>query len=657
MYRRDPKCPYNYAADSFADRTTSSLMTRDIPAMLESEIPVTGLSDSFVVEWLRDPQDWFDFRSAKAFRTRMESVAREISTDRWKVQATPADVGHGLTFQLPEQMIGFPYFTVNAPAGTIVEFVTGEAHDYQKIDPWLDYQCDYKWARFICQEGENRFECYDFDSIKWLQLHIRNATRPVQVSQVGVRRRVYAFPIKPNIQCGDAALQKLINASQNTLLNSAQETLVDGMGRERQQYAADVGYQAHAIRYVYGESHQLARYFRTLSYGMTLDGYFMDGWPCYDRLARIAQRQVGATIWGPMLDSGVGLTFYCYDHFMETGDLESLRDAFPKLLRFAEYLEGLIRDDGLLPVENMGVPCIWLCSGAFHKPQHKRCAFNLFSAAMYKIALPVLCKAFGDTAKVRHFMMIGKKLEAATVATFWSEKHGAFMDNLPWLAEEPGPRFHDRTISTALLYDLGPGGRTAEMVQMLVDQPPQMGLSYPANSGWRFWALAKYGRADRILNEFRTRWMEMPSIELNNTIAEHWHDPTFDIQKYVPGVKWTIQMSHCAVSPIYEMFMDVAGIRPVKPGFEKCVVRPQLGDLPSLNLTAQTVRGPIQFAAERQEDGHHIQITIPKEVSAELLLPPQAQVSFKRLLPDHPLGLHRYKLSSGKRNEFLLQVL
>lgn len=643
---------YNYASDASPDRATCALVTRGIPPMQESEVPVAGLTDSFVVEWLKNPPDWFDYRAPDAFRTRMESVASEISTGCWEVRATPPDTGHGLTFQVTEQFVGWPYFTINAPAGTIIEVVTGESHDHRKTDPWLDYHYEYRWARFICQEGDNHFENYDFDTVKWLQFHIRNATRPVKISRVGARRRIYDWPTKPNIQCGDLVIQKLINASMNTLLNSAQETLVDGMGRERQQYAADVGYQMHAIRYAYGESRQLARYFRTFSYGMTLEGYFMDGWPCYDRLARIAQRQVGATMWGPMLDSGVGFVFYCYDHFMETGDRTSLQEAFPKLLRFAEYLEGIIRDDGLLPVEDMGVPCIWLCSGAYQKQRHKKCAFNLFAAAMYKIALPALCKGFGNTAKMRHYINIGEKIEAASVAAFWSEKHGAFMDNLPWLAEEGNPRFHDRALSTALLYDLCPGGRTAEMVQMLVDQPPEMGLSYPANSGWRFWALAKYGRVDRVLNEFRTRWAAMPSVESNNTIQEHWHDP--DFKWPASGVKWVIQMSHCAVCPAYEMFMDVAGIRPTKPGFEKCVVRPQLGDLPSLNLTAQTVHGPIRFEAQRLGQGHHVRVTVPKGIAAELLLPPQTQqVAFKRLLPDHPLGLQRYKLGSGKVNEFV----
>ena len=33
------------------------------------------------------------------------------------------------TFELPEQVVGFPFLTVEAPAGTVVELMTQEAHD------------------------------------------------------------------------------------------------------------------------------------------------------------------------------------------------------------------------------------------------------------------------------------------------------------------------------------------------------------------------------------------------------------------------------------------------------------------------------------------------------------------------------------------------
>lgn len=126
---------------------------------------------------------------------------------------------------------------------------------------------------------------------------MRNASGPVTILEVGARRRTYAWPEAAQIRCGEPALQRLIDAGINTLLNCAQETNQDGGGRERQQYSGDVGHQQHAIRYAFGEYRHGARYLSTYSQGLTLDGYFLDCWSAYDRLARLAQRQVGATIW------------------------------------------------------------------------------------------------------------------------------------------------------------------------------------------------------------------------------------------------------------------------------------------------------------------------------------------------------------------------
>ena len=49
----------------------------------------------------------------------------------------------------------------------------------------------------------------------------------------------------------------------------------------------------------------------------------------------------------------------------------------------------------------------------------------------------------------------------------------------------------------------------------------------------------------------------LPSVVQNNTIAEHWeHRPDS-----------TAQWSHAAVSPLFMLALDIAGIRPGEPGF------------------------------------------------------------------------------------------
>ncbi len=614
----------------------ASLRARQIPMPREEITSAKGLAHSGRVAWRRDPEDWFDARIPGAFDVSRDPIAIPGTEGAWELPATPSQrVGAQATFEFSEQIVGFPRFTIDAPAGTIVELMTQEGHDPEKTR-WLDSH-HFSWSRFICREGKNDFESADFESLRWLQLHVRGASRPVTVSGVGARRRQYDWPHQPLIRTSDPALQRLFNAGVNTLRNSAIETVVDGMGRERQQYSGDGGHQLIAIRNAFGEDRIVARFLRTFSEGLTKSGVFLDTYPAYDRLARLPQRELDSSVWGPLLDHGVQFNFDCWKHYMASGDPDSLREPYPRLLRFADTLWRLRRGDGLIPVEDLGIPVVWVDFTAFRQQRHKECAFNLNVAAMYRHALAPICDVMGDGDRARDARRRGDAILDAAIARFWSEGHRAFVDNLPWLAEEKGPRLSDRTLATSILFDQCPGGDTAASARALAAPPAEMGLSYPCNAGWRYWALGKVGRADVILREFREQWASMPSVAQNNTIQEMWRCAPDSVA----------QWSHCALAPIYILYEEIVGLRALEPAFARCRLRPQLGDLPDLEAIAHTPRGPIHLKARRDGDAHAITVTIPPGCSAEVLLPPTAGMPLERLSPDHPSGLARYALPPG----------
>jgi hypothetical protein len=329
----------------------------------------------------------------------------------------------------------------------------------------------------------------------------------------------------------------------------------------------------------------------------------------------VSQKEVDGSYWGPLLDHGVGFVFDCWNHYFETGEEEALEEPYPRLLRFVAYLETLIAPDGLLPVENLGIPTVWIDHQAYKQTRHKQCAFNLYAAAMFEHALARLAELFGDAERARRFRAIGQRIAMAAVRRYWSGQHGLFVDNLPWLAEEKSIRLSDRALATSVLFDQCPANNTVAAVRALASTPAELGISYPCNAGWRYWALGKAGRADVVVQDLRKRWATMPSVKLNNTLQEMWKASTDSTQ----------QWSHCPLAPIFVLFMDIAGIRPLAPGFSRCQIRPQLGDLPDLELTAQTVRGPIAFSAERQGEGHHVRVSLPAEVEAEIVAPPAAK--------------------------------
>ncbi|MBM4161401.1 MAG: alpha-L-rhamnosidase, partial [Ignavibacteria bacterium] len=573
-----------YAMEIQGTRAISELRPRSVPFMKESTVPVKQLAESLWVTWRRTPLDYFDYVTPNCFDIDRSPSATQVGVGSWKVTLDGARAA-ALTFEFEEQIVGWPFFSIEAPEGTVVELMVQEAHRVGG-PPLLNTQF-HAWTRFTCREGVNHFETFDFESCRWLQLHIRGTKGDVVISEVGVRRRQFPWPDDAQIALSEPSLQRLMDASVNTLHNCAQENLVDGMARERQQYSGDCGHQVHGIYFAFGETGLPARYLATFGQGITLDGYFLDCWPAYDRLARLMERQLQLTPWGPLLDHGVGFNFDCWHHYLYTGDLEAIREPFPRLLRFFHYLRSIRGKDGLLPVENIGVPSVWIDHDAFLMQRHKQCSFNLYTAAMLPHALAPLCDAFGEKQWGREVRETSRSLLSATIKKFWDRRRNLFVDNLPWLREEERVRLSDRTLATAVLFEQSPGGITGPALEALAELPPEMGFSYPANAGWRLWALTKGGRTDVVLKDLRDRWATMESVRLNNTLQEAW----------VVHPDSTSQWSHCPIVPLYVLYMSIVGICPLVPGFRRYEVVPQLEDIERLDLGAHTVKGTLKFSS------------------------------------------------------------
>jgi alpha-L-rhamnosidase len=618
-----------------ADPEAAHLRPRSTPMLLEHVVPAARLNYSLWIEWQRPPEEYFELRVPDAFVADRTPSARQTGVQEWRVELDGRRSA-ALTFEFDEQIVGWPLFEADAPEGTIIEVMIQEGH--APGGPALLNTHFHAWSRFVCRAGTTRFEAFDYESLRWMQLLVRNATGPVTLRDVGVRRRQFPWPALPDVECSDERIQKLADAAVNTLHNAAQETIVDGMGRERQQYSGDVGHTIHAIHQAFGERRIPARFVRTFSHGLTLDGYFLDTWPAYDRLARIAQRQLGLTPWGPILDHGIGFNFDCWYHYLYSGNRDDLDEAYPRLLRFFQYLTGLQREDRLLPVEDLGVPTVWIDHSAYRQQRHKQCAFNLYAAGMAEHALAPLCRAFGDhdwEADVRRF---SASLLAATTERFWSEQRGMFVDNLPWTTEEGGQaRLSDRSLAMSILFEQCPGGRTGESLGALADPPPELGLSFPGNANWKLWALGKGGRVDALLADLRTRWWAMESVHRNNTLQEDWH----------VSPDSTSQWSHIPVAPLFVLYMNIAGIRPLAPGYARYEMRPQPADLERLALTYHTRRGPVHFRSTGRLGSRLLEITAAPSGDGVLLLDSREAIGLERLREGDARGLSAYRLSPG----------
>ena len=621
-----------YVWEIFGDKQLSEIRKRSIPTMREFDFHVTTLEESMWIHWKRPAEDYFDLLVSDAFETIDKPITRSLGDGEWEI-SPQGNYAAALTFSFPEQGVGWPHFTIDAPEGTIVELLVHEAH--QKGGPALINSHFNSWSRFICKEGINHFETFDFESFRWLQLHIRNFNRPIKIASVGMRRRIYPWKSEPTIVISDDTIQHVVNAAVNTLFNCAQETLVDGMARERQQYSGDGSHQLHAVIQTLGDITLPYRFVNTFSQGLSIDGYFMDSWPAWDRLARTVERQMHLTGWGPILDHSIGFCFDAFHYYMYTGDLQGLKEVYPRLLSFFSYLYKLTdKSEHLVPVENLGMCSVYIDHEAYKQTKHKQLALNLYIVAMCRKALSTLCQAFGDTQKADEINQYAADILQGCIQKFWDKEQQVYVNNLPWKDEEGEIRYCDRSLATALIFDLCPNGETAKALNLLEQSPAEMGVSYPCNAVWPLWALVKYRKINTVLSDLRKKWGNMSSVWANNTLQEFW-------QAYPDeGSQW----SHCAMYPLIALNQGIAGVYPLKPGCERIKMEPQLGDLEHIRFDVQTLKGAIQFSAQGIKGKRELRLQIPESLSLELRLDKREKVDLP-LLRTEKDGINVYKIT------------
>lgn len=563
------------------DPATSTLEERTIPPMAESLVSLGAPIESFNLSWGESFDDWFDFRTPKAFEAKPGEVRTVVRPQRDRESTA-------ITFESDRERIGFPVVEVSAPDGTIIEVISQESK--AKGGALLDTHL-YTWSRFVCRDGENTFEPLDYEAVKYLQLHVRGNTAPVTVRKVGLRVREFPFPHEPDIKVSDPTLQRVLDADIQTVRNSCQDVAVDGMGRERQQYSGDCSHQLHVARLVFGDARASERFLRTFVRGQLSSGIWLDSWPAADRLNRLWQREMGLSVWGPILDHGIGFLCDHVNHAYETGDTKPLRDNWRQIKRFYDYVLSLQDPSGLLPVAGAGAPTVWIDHIAFPEQSDKACALTLYWAYALRLLSTVISEALGEGPTA-----IELRQRSDALVTACRQRFGH--DGLVW-ARPPGERgsghLDDRSLATLVLLD---GDRQA--LNALEEKPKGLGESYPANRYWPYRARAELGSLALLLREVKDKWGGMVSVRKNGTVQEYW-----EAEEGSAAV-----MSHCAVAPLAAVIWGLFGLR-ARLDQNAFGIAPRLGGLESWEATLHLPAGALHVRAWKQGDVGRAEIMTP----------------------------------------------
>lgn len=592
------------------DDSSFTMTERDIPFLRETREQAAALVAAGCIVWKRPPEEYFDHHLDDAF-TEVKSDAFFSNSPgsasfpyRMTVQSGCSIVA---VYALAEEMTGFPYVTIKAPEGTIVELIFSESRFPDTL--MLPAPIFGPWNRLITRAGVTTFETFDYEAFKYLAVLVRGEPGEAEIIDAGIIRRTYPFANQPDFKCSDDLLNRLHAAAVNTALNVSLETIVDNVARERQQYSGDVGLTKLAHYLGFGDYELPRRMIRTFASGQSAEGWFMDCFPASDRLERLWQKALGLSYWGPLIDHGMGFLSDVYHYVMHSGDMTILEDLYPRFLKQDLWLQSLEDEHGFIAVSGHALHTVWVEHLGFEQEKHKHLGINMIHYE-YLQKLAVVARWMGDEAVCEKCDERSAKLKDRLSARYYDATAGAFIDNLPWLNEEAGIRMHDRTLSLGLLTGLTPSEHRAANLKQLIECPPELGISHPVNAGYRLMALAEFGQGDAVIRDLRERWGAMNSLWQNNTLSELWqieHDQ----------LAWC----QCAVAPLYILYGDVLGIKPLERGFSKVRIYPQIGDLAYAEGSVPTPGGKIRLNIRQSESAYAIEITLPAYIEACVKLP------------------------------------
>ncbi|MDZ7605646.1 MAG: hypothetical protein U5K79_08675 [Cyclobacteriaceae bacterium] len=107
----------DYAYDSSSGSTVTELRKRSIPMLQEITIEECRLEEALYLKWKQPIGDYFDMIVPDAYEVG-SSISVISQAKPWTFQLNDDNQTVVLTFSFTEQIVGWPYFTVEAPAGT-----------------------------------------------------------------------------------------------------------------------------------------------------------------------------------------------------------------------------------------------------------------------------------------------------------------------------------------------------------------------------------------------------------------------------------------------------------------------------------------------------------------------------------------------------------
>ncbi len=370
----------------------------------------------------------------------------------------------------------------------------------------------------------------------------------------------------PTFSCSDERINQIYHIAKHTFELNSREFYFDGIKRDRWVWSGD-SYQSYFTeRYL---NFDLDTTKRTI---LALSGK-----------EKITQH----------INTINDYTFYwiisVYDYYMTSGDTQFIRNIFPRMKEFLDFIISRLDKDNLVaPIDEDWIFIDW---ADIDKE-------GPISAEQMLLLKSIDCfakcaKILGENAS--HYTKLAKKIKQTVNEKFWDEEKGAYIDGFT-----SGKRQVTRHANIfAVLFDIADDKQKASIIEKVFDNDKIPAITTPYFKFYELESLCLAGNVNKAIDVIKDYWGQMIEAGATSFWEEFESGVNWKDQLSMYGLKYGKSLCHAwGASPIYILGKYVLGVYPTSYGYKTFEIKPRLDSFTQVNATLPINDGMVEISKQ-----------------------------------------------------------
>ncbi len=504
--------------------------------------------------------------------------------------------GQSLIVDFGEEVSGFPHLMVEAPAGGRIDIGYSERLESDgSVNPNHFGGCDVHYADRVlapCTDEPWEWDTFNPRAFRYMRLDVYDCAKPIRLA-VALTATGYPVEYLGAFECSDPLLNRIWEVGRYTAELCMDDAYMDCPWRERGQWLADTRIEALVAAYAFGDTKLARRAWRQYAQSQCVTDAFGGDAPAPAHHSEPWVKCVYPA--APPFDS-VLPTFNCiwlmglWEYFLLTGDRSLLEEIWPQVQALVDLLHRHHSANGLLHNLPGWLMVDWAKIDVRGEASSINAYYHGGLVAAARIARTVGQPELGGTWEMR-----AADVKDAINDLMWDRERGVYVDCIA-----DGQRSEvvsEQSNVLCVLYDVADGEQRDRILARFLHgdpapEPEWIRIQTPYFAFYLLRALYGLGRHQEALDYIREHWGDM----LARGATTFW-------EQYEP--QWSLCHAWSS-APTYDLPAEIAGIRPLQPGFAEFCVDVRPADLTWFRTIVPTEHGDINVSYSFRTDQPYV---------------------------------------------------